>query len=54
MLGPIDDIIIKLGINAHYMSMSRGVIDTRDVIYFLGIIMMFLLFTKTTIGSRKW
>jgi ABC-2 type transport system permease protein len=54
LLGPIDDIIIKLGINAHYMSMSRGVIDTRDVIYFLGIIMMFLLFTKTTIGSRKW
>ncbi|TXB67071.1 gliding motility-associated ABC transporter permease subunit GldF [Vicingus serpentipes] len=54
LLGPIDDIIIKLGINAHYMSMSRGVIDTRDVIYFLGIIMLFLLFTKTTIGSRKW
>lgn len=54
LLGPIDDIIIKLGINAHYMSMSRGVIDTRDVIYFFGIIMLFLLFTKTTIGSRKW
>lgn len=54
LLGSIDDIIIKLGINAHYMSMSRGVIDTRDVIYFLGIIMLFLLFTKTTIGSRKW
>tara|TARA_R110001592_G_scaffold210905_1_gene462590 strand:- start:4443 stop:5174 length:732 start_codon:yes stop_codon:yes gene_type:complete len=54
LLGPIDDIIIKLGINAHYMSISRGVIDTRDVIYFLGIIMLFLLFTKTAIGSRKW
>lgn len=54
LLGPIDDIIIKLGINAHYISMSRGVIDTRDVIYFVGVIMLFLLFTKTAIGSRKW
>lgn len=54
MLGPIDDIIIKLGINAHYLSMSRGVIDTRDVIYFVGVISLFLLFTKTAISSRKW
>ncbi|MCB0409926.1 MAG: gliding motility-associated ABC transporter permease subunit GldF [Flavobacteriales bacterium] len=54
MLGPIDDLIIKLGINSHYISMSRGVIDTRDVIYFLGIISLFLLFTKTSLSSRKW
>lgn len=54
LFGPVDDIIIKLGINSHYISMSRGVIDTRDVIYFLGIIFLFLLFTKTVLGGRKW
>lgn len=54
LFGPIDDLIINLGINTHYLSMSRGVIDTRDVIYFLGIIFLFLLFTKTVLGSRKW
>ena len=50
----LDDIIVKLGINDHYVSMSRGVIDTRDVIYFLGIIALFLIFTKTVLSSRKW
>ena len=54
LFGSIDDLIINLGINTHYLSMSRGVIDTRDVIYFLGIIFLFLLFTKTVLGSRKW
>lgn len=54
LFGKIDNLIIELGINDHYISMSRGVIDTRDVIYFLGIISLFLLLTKTVVGSRKW
>ncbi len=52
--GAVDDIILKLGINEHYISMSRGVIDTRDVIYFVGTISLFLILTKTAISSRKW
>lgn len=52
--GGFDDVILKLGINEHYISMSRGVIDTRDVIYFFGVIGLFLLFTKTVLSSRKW
>ena len=52
--GGIDDVILKLGINEHYISMSRGVIDTRDVIYFFGVIALFLLLTKTVLSSRKW
>ncbi|PJA06929.1 MAG: gliding motility-associated ABC transporter permease subunit GldF [Flavobacteriales bacterium CG_4_10_14_0_2_um_filter_32_8] len=52
--GGIDDIIVKLGINEHYVSMSRGVIDTRDVIYFLSTISLFLILTKTALSSRKW
>jgi len=50
----IDSFLIKLGINNHYLSMSRGVVDSRDVVYFLSIIFLFLLFTKTVIGKRKW
>lgn len=52
--GSVDDIILKLGINEHYISMSRGVIDTRDVIYFLSVITLFLMLTKTVLSSRKW
>jgi ABC-2 type transport system permease protein len=43
-----------LGINDHYISMSRGVMDTRDVLYFLSLIAVFNLFTKTVLQSRKW
>lgn len=53
-LQSIQGAIINLGINEHYISMSRGVIDTRDVIYFLSLISLFVLLTKTTLESRKW
>jgi ABC-2 type transport system permease protein len=50
----IDSILINLGINAHYQSISRGVLDTRDLIYFLSFIAIFLIITKTILGGRKW
>jgi len=46
--------IQNLGINVHYQSISRGVLDTRDLIYFLSFIALFLALTKTVIGGRKW
>ena len=33
----LDSIILQLGINEHYVSMSRGVIDTRDLLYFVSL-----------------
>jgi len=50
----IDNIIFALGINNHYISMSRGVIDTRDIIYFLSLITIFILSARTVLESRKW
>jgi len=52
--GTTQDFIIALGINDHYTSMSRGVIDSRDVIYFLSVISLFVFFTKLSLESRKW
>lgn len=40
-----------LGISFHYKSMSRGVIDTRDVLYFLSIITLFLACTKLNLSK---
>jgi ABC-2 type transport system permease protein len=53
-LSSFDYLILKLGINEHYISMSRGVIDTRDVVYFLSLILFFMMLTKTKLESRKW
>ncbi|HNY04077.1 MAG TPA: gliding motility-associated ABC transporter permease subunit GldF [Bacteroidales bacterium] len=47
-------LIQRLGFNAHYTSMSRGVIDTRDVVYFLSVSAFFLLLTKLRLEARKW
>ena len=54
LFGKVDTLIMSLSVNEHYISMSRGVIDTRDVFYFLSVIGIFILFTKTTLESRKW
>ncbi len=51
---PIDLFIKSLGISTHYASISRGVVDTRDLIYFLSLIALFLLLTKISLQSRKW
>ncbi len=56
-LGLFSDIkylLVQLGINEHYSSMSRGVIDTRDVIYFVCLSSIFIIATRIRIQSRKW
>ena len=52
--GNFDLFIKSLGISAHYSSISRGVVDTRDVIYFLSVIVFFLYLTNFMIARRKW
>lgn len=44
----------NLGILAHYDSISRGVIDSRDIIYFISLIAFFLMLTRFVLASRKW
>ncbi|MCL2040801.1 MAG: gliding motility-associated ABC transporter substrate-binding protein GldG [Bacteroidales bacterium] len=53
LFGKVDLFFQSLGMYAHYKSLSRGVIDTRDLIYFLSLIALFLLLTKFNITSRK-
>jgi ABC-2 type transport system permease protein len=52
--GSIGLIVQSFGISIHYSSISRGVIDSRDVIYFLSVSVFFLLLTKLSLESRKW
>lgn len=50
--GGIDYYIEMLGIDFHYRSISRGVIDTRDVVYFFSVIFFSLLVTVKKISSQ--
>jgi ABC-2 type transport system permease protein len=47
-----DYYVEMLGIDFHYRSVSRGVIDSRDVIYFCSVILFFLLFTNRNVAKR--
>ncbi|HJY12037.1 MAG TPA: hypothetical protein VJ304_04570, partial [Flavobacterium sp.] len=47
------NIVSAFGMQDHFKSMSRGVIDTRDVIYFLSITVLFLSFTVYQLKSFK-
>jgi ABC-2 type transport system permease protein len=48
-----DYYIEMLGIDFHYRSISRGVIDARDIIYFISTIAFFLLFTQRNLIKRR-
>jgi ABC-2 type transport system permease protein len=52
--GAFEGPLKALGIQAHYASISRGVVDLRDVLYFFGVIAIFLLLTRTALQSRTW
>ena len=52
-IGGLDSILDSLGIASHYDAMSKGAIDTRDLIYFLSVITFFLSLTHTIISTKK-
>lgn len=54
LFGKYDALFKSLGITEHYTSMSRGVIDSRDALYFISLIAIFNLLTKLVLQSRKW
>ncbi len=50
--GGADYYIGMLGIDFHYRSISRGVIDSRDIVYFLSVILLFLVITERNLLKR--
>jgi ABC-2 type transport system permease protein len=47
-------VLTYLGLGTHFDSIGRGVIDTRDIIYYLSIIGFFLFLNVRSLESRKW
>lgn len=41
----------NLGMEAHYKSISRGVIDTRDLVYFISVTALFIILTRLNIKN---
>lgn len=49
----IDYYLSMIGMQFHYNSISRGLIDSRDVVYFLSVIALFISLTRFTLSSRR-
>jgi ABC-2 type transport system permease protein len=47
-------IISRIGISYHYSSMSRGVLDSRDLLYFVMVAALFILAARMVLQSRNW
>jgi len=50
----IDYYLSMIGMSFHYTSISRGIIDSRDVIYFVSLIILFIALTKLSLNRRTW
>jgi ABC-2 type transport system permease protein len=53
-LKKFDEFVIRLGINEHYKSISRGVIDIKDIAYFAAVVALFNEATRFVLVSRYW
>ncbi len=53
IIPPFSGVLSSLGMLDHFKSMGRGVIDTRDIIYFISITVLFLSFTVYQLKSLK-
>ena len=51
--GDFGNLVENLGINSHYKSMSRGVIDTRDIIYFITVSVLFIFSAKVVLERSR-
>lgn len=52
--GEFSLLIQKTGILYHYNSLSKGLLDSRDIVYFFSVITIVLLLTNLILNSRKW
>jgi ABC-2 type transport system permease protein len=50
----LQPVIAFLSIDSHFEAVSRGVIDSRDVIYYLSVIVVGLVVATVSLESRKW
>jgi len=53
MKGSLGQIVNKLSMTVHFESLSRGVLDSKDLIYFGSIIFMGLFLTEVSLAKRN-
>src|ERR1039457_3634721 len=52
--GPLVDLVRYLSLPEHFAQMVTGIIDTRDIVYFLSLIFVALFLTQRSVESARW
>ena len=52
--GPLAAIIDAISIHGHFENFFKGIVDIRDIVYFLSIIALSLTVASTALTSRKF
>lgn len=52
--GPVGNILVYLDAGSHFNSIARGVIDSRDLVYYFSLICFFLFLNYRAVTSRRW
>jgi ABC-2 type transport system permease protein len=50
---PLDFFLVKMSMMEHFISLQRGVVDSRDLLYFISIILFTLFLTKSILSLKK-
>jgi ABC-2 type transport system permease protein len=50
----LQPVVMFLSIDGHFESISRGVIDSRDIVYYLSVMVVSLVIATVALESRKW
>src|SRR3546814_18745367 len=53
VLGRMDFLLVQSGMQEHYRSLSRGVVDTPDLVWFASVILFFLLAARFSLNGWK-
>ncbi len=51
---PVSDFLTYLSMSGHYYDFLRGVIDTKDVVYYLSVMAAFLFLSVQALQLRRW
>ncbi|MDR1877023.1 MAG: ABC transporter permease subunit [Flavobacteriaceae bacterium] len=53
LLGNLDYVLQRIGFYQHYISFTKGIVDTRDLGYFIFVVFLFMLFSVQLIKRKK-
>ena len=51
---PVSDVLSYLSIITHYNDFQRGLIDTKDIVYYIAVIAIALFLAVRTLETRRW